>query len=199
VQAQLWTEYMKDWKKVEYMAFPRIAALAEIAWLPKEKKNYEDFRARLDGVMKFYDALGIHRAVPLDPPKKATKDGSVIETSLSVYNDHAIEFAFDGRSDTFFWAARELKKDDYITLRLKAPLTREATVKVETGGKASKNGDRLEQGELEYSLNGTTWIRVAPFSGGTAIGKIPAATKALRVRVTAPQTFWLILHEISIE
>jgi hexosaminidase len=199
VQAQLWTEYMKDWKKVEYMAFPRIAALAEIAWLPKEKKNYEDFRARLDGVMKFYDALGIHRAVPLDPPKKATKDGSLIETSLSIYNDHAIEFAFDGRSDTFFWAARELKKDDHITLRLKVPLTREATVKVETGGKASKNGDRLEQGELEYSLNGTTWIRVAPFSGGTAIGKIPAATKMLRVRVTAPQTFWLILHEISIE
>ena len=199
VQAQLWTEYMKDWKKVEYMAFPRIAALAEIAWLPKEKKNYEDFRERLDGVMKFYDALGINRAVPLDPPKKETKDGSVIETSLNVHADHAIEFAYDGRADTFFWAGRELKKDDHITLRLKTPLTQETTVTVQTGGKASQNGDRLEKGELQYSLDGSTWIKVADFSEGKATGPIPAQSKALRVLVTAPQKFWLIVHEIVIE
>jgi len=199
VQAQLWTEYMKDWKKVEYMAFPRIAALAEIAWLPKDKKNYDDFRERLDGVMKFYDALGINRAVPLDPPKKETKDGSVIETSLNQHADHAIEFAYDGRADTFFWAARELKKDDHITLRLKAPLTKAAKVTVQTGGKASKNGDRLEKGELQYSLDGSTWIKVADFADGGAEGPLPAQTKAVRVLVTAPQTFWLILHEMVIE
>jgi len=54
-QAQLWSEYMKDMKKVEYMAFPRIAALAEVAWTPLDRKNYDDFRVRLDGVMKHYD------------------------------------------------------------------------------------------------------------------------------------------------
>lgn len=199
VQGQLWTEYMKDWKKVEYMAFPRIAALAEIAWLPKDKKNYEDFRARLDGVMKFYDALGINRAVPLDPPQKKTKDGSVIETSLNVHADHAIEFAYDGRADTFFWAGRELKKDDHITLRLKSPLTAVARVTVQTGGKASQNGDRLEKGELQYSVDGSTWIKVADFSEGKASGSIPAQSKALRVLVTAPQKFWLIVHEMTIE
>ena len=199
VQAQLWTEYMKDWKKVEYMAFPRIAALAEIAWLPKEKKNYESFRERLDGVMKFYDALGINRAVPLDPPKKETKDGSVIETSLNIYHDHAIEFAYDGRADTFFWAGRELKKDDHITLRLKSPMSAAAKVTVQTGGKASQNGDRLENGELQYSLDGITWMKVADFSEGKATGLIPAHCKALRVLVTAPQKFWLILHEVAIE
>ena len=199
VQAQLWTEYMKDWKKVEYMAFPRIAALAEIAWLPKDQKNYDDFRARLDGVMKFYDALGINRALPLDPPKKETKDGSVIETSLNVYDDRAIEFAYDGRADTFFWAARELKKDDHITLRLKTPLTKESTVTLQTGGKASKNGDLLENGELQYSMDGTNWKKLGDFREGKAGGKIPAGTKALRILVTAPQKFWLILHEIVIE
>ena len=69
VQAQLWTEYMKDWKKVEYMAFPRIAALAEIAWVPAERKSYGSFRKRLEGVMSFYDARGINRAVPDDAVK----------------------------------------------------------------------------------------------------------------------------------
>jgi len=199
VQAQLWTEYMKDWKKVEYLAFPRIAALAEIAWLPMEKKNYGDFRERLDGVMKFYDALGINRAEPMDEPKKETKDGSVIETSLNVHDDHAIELACDGRADTVFWAGRELKKDDHITLRLKSHLTAAAKVTVQTGGKASQNGDRLEKGELQYSLDGSTWINVADFSGGKATGPIPAQTKALRVLVTAPQKLRLILHEMIIE
>jgi hexosaminidase len=64
VQGQLWTEYMHDWAKVEYMAFPRIAALAEIAWTAPERKNYESFRRRLDGIMKHYDAAGVKRAQP---------------------------------------------------------------------------------------------------------------------------------------
>ncbi|WP_193214725.1 beta-N-acetylhexosaminidase [Luteolibacter marinus] len=62
VQAQLWTEYMHDWKKVEYMAFPRLAAVAEIAWTPADRKNYDSFRSRLDGILKFYDAAGVNRA-----------------------------------------------------------------------------------------------------------------------------------------
>jgi hexosaminidase len=70
VQGQLWTEYMHDWKKVEYMAFPRIAALAEVAWTVPERKNYDDFRKRLDGILKHYDAAGVNRAEPLDPPKR---------------------------------------------------------------------------------------------------------------------------------
>ena len=64
VQAQLWTEYMHDWEKLEYMAFPRIAAVAEIAWTPAERKNYESFRSRLDGILKFYDAAKVNRAEP---------------------------------------------------------------------------------------------------------------------------------------
>ncbi|GAA4304932.1 hypothetical protein GCM10023143_09740 [Compostibacter hankyongensis] len=47
VQANLWTEYIAWPSKVEYMLFPRAAALAEIAWSPKEKKNFNDFTDRL--------------------------------------------------------------------------------------------------------------------------------------------------------
>jgi len=46
-QAQLWTEYMPNARKVEYMAFPRLSALAEVAWSPRERKNFADFTARL--------------------------------------------------------------------------------------------------------------------------------------------------------
>lgn len=54
-QANMWTEYMKNTKKVEYMLFPRIAALSEVLWSPKEKKNWDDFQKRLLVQFKRYD------------------------------------------------------------------------------------------------------------------------------------------------
>lgn len=47
VQGQLWTEYMETPKQVEYMAFPRMSALSEVAWSPKQGKDYSDFRRRM--------------------------------------------------------------------------------------------------------------------------------------------------------
>lgn len=43
VQANVWTEYMETPAKVEYMIFPRIYALAEIAWSPLAKKDIANF------------------------------------------------------------------------------------------------------------------------------------------------------------
>jgi hexosaminidase len=47
-QGQVWTEYMADPKRVEYMSFPRLCALAEVVWTPREERNLTDFRGRLD-------------------------------------------------------------------------------------------------------------------------------------------------------
>jgi hexosaminidase len=49
-QAQLWTEYMPDTKHVEYMAWPRLAAIAEALWSPAQSagdRSFEHFRRRL--------------------------------------------------------------------------------------------------------------------------------------------------------
>jgi len=46
-QANLWTEYMPTTYQVEYMAYPRALALAEVAWVPKGNKNFDDFQRRL--------------------------------------------------------------------------------------------------------------------------------------------------------
>ena len=46
-QGQLWTEYMPDAKRLEYMAFPRACALAEVLWTPREERDYVDFTRRL--------------------------------------------------------------------------------------------------------------------------------------------------------
>jgi hexosaminidase len=46
-QANVWTEYMGNPSKVEYMIFPRMTALSEVLWSPRESKDYEDFKRRL--------------------------------------------------------------------------------------------------------------------------------------------------------
>lgn len=54
-QANVWTEYIKYPSKVEYMIFPRMSALSEVLWTPKEKKNWSDFQKRLQTQFKRYD------------------------------------------------------------------------------------------------------------------------------------------------
>lgn len=46
VQANLWAEYIPTPEHLEYMIYPRILALAEVAWSHVANKNYEDFHGR---------------------------------------------------------------------------------------------------------------------------------------------------------
>lgn len=47
-QGNIWTEYILSPEHVEYMALPRMAALAEVLWTPKEMRNEGDFIKRLE-------------------------------------------------------------------------------------------------------------------------------------------------------
>ncbi len=46
-QANVWTEYMDNPGKVEYMIFPRMAALSEVLWSKKENRNWAAFEKKL--------------------------------------------------------------------------------------------------------------------------------------------------------
>jgi hexosaminidase len=59
-QANLWTEYVPSLSRAEYMLFPRLCALAEVAWSPKETRNYPGFAHRLPTHLQRLDALGVN-------------------------------------------------------------------------------------------------------------------------------------------
>ena len=59
-QAQLWTEYMPDYRQVEYMAFPRLCALAEVVWTSPQHKNYDEFLSRLAYHLGRLDVLDVN-------------------------------------------------------------------------------------------------------------------------------------------
>ena len=64
LQGQLWTEYMPDAEHVQYMAFPRMCALAERAW-GSPRQSYAEFEERLRAHLPRLDAFGV-RYRPLD-------------------------------------------------------------------------------------------------------------------------------------
>ena len=63
VQANLWAEYIPTPEHMEYMIYPRILALAEVAWSAVANKNYEDFHGR---ALKAVDELRAKGYNPFD-------------------------------------------------------------------------------------------------------------------------------------
>ena len=53
-QGNVWTEYMSNPKKVEYMIFPRMSALSEVLWSPKDSRDLNRFRSELPDLYKRY-------------------------------------------------------------------------------------------------------------------------------------------------
>ncbi len=62
VEGELWTEWIRTPERLEMMAFPRIQALSEVAWTPESKRNFADFKTRLDDFKPTFDALGVNYA-----------------------------------------------------------------------------------------------------------------------------------------
>ena len=65
IEAPLWTEFVPTAERMGYQAFPRLPAVAETAWTPKEKKNLDDFSQRLPNFLKRLDEIGLSYA-PLE-------------------------------------------------------------------------------------------------------------------------------------
>jgi len=59
-QGNVWTEFIPAPEHAEYMAVPRMTALAEVVWSPDSKRNWEDFRERLDTQFERFDYMGIN-------------------------------------------------------------------------------------------------------------------------------------------
>lgn len=66
VQGNIWTEYMKTFEHVQYMAFPRVCAIAEVGWTPQADRAYPEFLARLETHLQRLQALGVNYR-PLRP------------------------------------------------------------------------------------------------------------------------------------
>lgn len=60
VEAPLWSETIANIREVEFLAFPRLAAVAEIGWTARERRGWDSFKARLGAQAPRWSALGVN-------------------------------------------------------------------------------------------------------------------------------------------
>lgn len=70
VEAPVWSETLRNMGAVEFMAFPRLPAIAEIGWSPAEKTDWEHFRLRLAAQAPRWNFMGAnyHRSPQIPWP-----------------------------------------------------------------------------------------------------------------------------------
>ncbi|RIV19305.1 beta-N-acetylhexosaminidase [Fibrisoma montanum] len=98
-QGNVWTEYMQDSAYVEYMVWPRAAALAEVVWTPLAQKDYPDFTRRLATHFKRLEAMGANYARSLYNVTATTTVTPAGQLSLSLSTGvsvPAIRYTTDG-------------------------------------------------------------------------------------------------------
>ena len=98
VQGSLWTEFTNSPEDAEYLIFPRLAAVAEIAWSGKDRKDWPGFLKRLDVLTQHYDYLGVNYARSMfNIDHLVTGNNDTLKVALTcIRPDMEIRYTTDG-------------------------------------------------------------------------------------------------------
>ena len=121
LQANLWAEFMRTEDRVTYMAYPRVAALAEVAWSPASRIDWNDFQRRLEAQLPRYEKLGIRyaREVPTNPGSRRRVSHDLAQCGdgylLSLEDDAPIQgeravFLVNITNPCWIWKAADLSQ-----------------------------------------------------------------------------------------
>ncbi len=102
VQANLWTEYILDFKHVQYMIFPRLMALSEVGWGTSDPKKYKEFENRVISQFKVLDNMQVNYAKSIYNiigKVVPANNGIAYELSTS-QNSKGIRYTLDGTNPT---------------------------------------------------------------------------------------------------
>jgi hexosaminidase len=104
VQGNIWTEYMPNSDHVEYMAYPRATALAEVGWTELENKDWDSFAKRLNRQFKRFDEIGVNYFNKVIMPSPSVQKVEFIDEGSLEINNNAIGtklyYTMDGSEPT---------------------------------------------------------------------------------------------------
>lgn len=103
LQANMFTEHTRSYARLQHNLFPRLAAVAETGWSPRERRNYADFLARLPAQLQRYQAMGIAYAqTPFQVELDSRDDRAAGTTTLALRNPlgYDIHYSVDGSAVT---------------------------------------------------------------------------------------------------
>ena len=86
VQANTWTEYITTPEHLEYMMFPRALAVAEIGWTPQAKRDWQDFKPRVNAHISVLKKMGLN-PFPLSYELDFSMNVDTLKKEIMVYLD----------------------------------------------------------------------------------------------------------------
>ena len=205
-EACLWTERVATQKRVEEMLYPRLTALAEVLWTPQENRAWDDYLKRLEDTYDIMKKdLGINYYVDdaineeeFEPKKEkpALVRHAWITTNLPNHGNYHVEYIFDGKSNTFYWGGRSLKKGDWYEIKLGEPV-KANTITVLTGD----SKDYIKHADLLVSEDGKNFTKAARFNDmGEAKADLNGKTiKAVKIVATKNHSSWPVIREVIIK
>lgn len=99
IQANVWTEYIKDNAHLEYMILPRLAALSEVQWTMPENKDWDRFLGNLSHEAAMYEKAGYNyakTAFQVIGDISVNEEGGCVEVRLTTQGDAPIRYTLDG-------------------------------------------------------------------------------------------------------
>ncbi|MFD1628349.1 beta-N-acetylhexosaminidase [Pseudopedobacter beijingensis] len=104
VQSNVWTEHIHSEDAVQYMMYPRVAAVAEVAWTSPRLKNWEDFSSRVEYEFANYEKSGTNYAKSIYNvwcEAKIDSTSATAKISLKTYGYKTeIRYTLDGTEPT---------------------------------------------------------------------------------------------------
>ncbi|WP_455947376.1 family 20 glycosylhydrolase [Lelliottia jeotgali] len=103
LQANMFTEHTRSYARLQHNLFPRLAAVAETGWSPRERRDYADFLARLPAQLQRYQAMGIAYAqTPFQVELDSTDDRAAGTATLALRTalGYDIHYSVDGSAVT---------------------------------------------------------------------------------------------------
>lgn len=104
IQGNIWGEYVATIEKFEYMAFPRLLAIAEVAWSQPENKNRELFISRLKKEFSFFRKRNVNTCREYFRPRIQggwdSEKGMYAVTLETICPDVDIRYTLDGSEPT---------------------------------------------------------------------------------------------------
>ncbi len=99
LQANMFTEHTRSYARLQHNLFPRLAAVAETGWSPRERRDFADFLARLPTQLQRWQAMGIAYAqTPFEVEADVTDDRKAGTATLALRTplNYEIRYSVDG-------------------------------------------------------------------------------------------------------
>lgn len=99
VQANIWTEYIKSFRHLQYMVLPRMAALCEVQWCDLQQKDYDDFVTRCYRMVDLYGDNGYRYAehiFDIQASQSVDTERGALVVTLSKCGTGEIRYTTDG-------------------------------------------------------------------------------------------------------